>query len=196
MRNYLTTAPLVFVISLAAFGEAQAQQPSISYDAFAAGITKTDLDGVQFTSFSVGTTFSLSDSFFVAGSFGAGESDEKYRGNALNLDGYSFGLGYHSPINSTTDLVTSLNYSSVEAEFAGAVDESDGIGVDIGVRSFLTQDFEVGAFLEYSDSGNSDGEVSFSINGKYFITETFAVVAAYETGDDYNSISASLRFNF
>src|SRR5690606_14621279 len=127
------------VAAVSVCGAAQAQQASISYDYVEAGVTKGEILNEDFTGYGIGVSFSINDYLFAQGSFSSGSSDDKFLGDKIDLDGFSFGLGYHRSISAKTDLVASANYINQEVDFLAFNEDANGYGLELGIRSLITK---------------------------------------------------------
>ncbi|HLT64237.1 MAG TPA: outer membrane beta-barrel protein [Pseudohongiella sp.] len=184
------------VAAVSVCGAAQAQQASISYDYVEAGVTKGEILNEDFTGYGIGASFSINDYLFAQGSFSSGSSDDKFLGDKIDLDGFSFGLGYHRSIGAKTDLVASANYINQEVDFLAFNEDANGYGLELGIRSLITSNAEFEAKVNYVDGSDFDGEFGFEANVKLLLTPKFAVTLGYADGDDTKGVTAGLRFNF
>lgn len=187
---------------ITAGNQAYAQQTTISYDYVEAAVTTGEVIDEDFMGFGVAASFSITESFFMKGSYSVGESDDKYQfgfgaaADEIEVSGFTFGVGYHAPLSTTTDFVTSLNYVNSEVEFANFSDDANGYSADIGLRSMVMSNLELEALLAYTDGSDADGDVSFEANARFYITPAIAVTLGYSDGDDISGVSAGLRLNF
>ena len=198
-KTLLCTGLVAF---FAAGGNAYAQQSSISYDYVEAAVTKGEVLDEDFTGVGVAASFSITESFFMKGTYSVGESDDKYQfgfgsqADEIELSGFTFGVGFHAPLSNTTDFVTSLSYVNSEVEFGNVSDDANGYNADIGLRSMVMSNLELEAIIAYTDGSDVDGDVSFEASARFYITPAFAVSIGYSDGDDVSGISAGLRLNF
>lgn len=195
-----TTIVLGLAISFAIPSYAQAQQTGISYDYVEVGVLKGEVLDEDFTGYGIMGSFSINDSFFAKGSYSSGESDDEF-GSGFSRDnievtGFTFGVGYHTPLGSSTDFVAGVDYVNAEVEFANISEDANGYGVNLGLRSMVMSNLELEAQVIYTDGSDSDGEVSFSADAKFFITPRFALTVGYVDGDDSSGVAAGLRLNF
>ncbi len=195
MKKFIAKSLLLSSLTFLSF-YSSAQEASLSYDFLEIEVAKLEVIGEDFTGFGIAGSYSLSDSIFMSASIANGESDEKYFGDTIDLKGFTFGLGYHAPLGESTDFVSSLSYVSTEADFANVDDDADGYAVDLGVRSLLAQNFDLGAYVSYSDTDGGDGEFSLKLDAKVMFSEAVSIVAGYENGDDFSGLSAALRWDF
>lgn len=128
----------------------------------------------------------------------------------------SFGVGAHAALSENTDVYAEVSYVrvDVEVDYIAVVDGDDnvnmvslpdqmgnldiddnGVGYLLGLRSLLTEKFELGGGISRVDVFDS-AENSYFVNGHYYFTETFGVGAEYSIADDVTAYSISLRVNF
>lgn len=186
--------------AIAAGTQAHAQQPEISYDYLEAAASKGELLDEDFTGYGVAGSFSITESVFMRGSYSNGTSDDEFRvgfmTDEIELSTFTFGLGYHLPISSSTDFVSNLSYISGEVDFGNADEDANGYIFDIGLRSMVMPNLELEGLVAYTDGSDSDGDVSFEANAKFFVTPAFALILGYSDGDDTSGLAAGIRLNF
>jgi hypothetical protein len=76
-----------------------------------------------------------------------------------------------------------------------ADDNGIGIGFGLGVRSRLTEKFEVDGSIGYVDIAD-ESETAFGVSGYYYFTNELAVGAHYSSTADVSVYGASLRYSF
>ena len=135
-----------------------------------------DVDG---DGFALGASLELAETWHAFISYANTDFDFD-----VELDELAIGGGLHLPMTSTTDFVFNLAYLDAEASALGISVDDDGFGASVGLRSMLTEQFELAANLAYADLGDSDNE--FSINGQawYSFTDNFAVGLNVGASDD------------
>lgn len=194
MKYPITKLATVACFSLAA-GLASAQNSGISYDHVDVDLVKGDIADVDMTAFSVAGMTSLSESVFARASYTTGESDDKYFGDEIEQDAFRIGLGYHMPISSVTDFVVALDYVKASVDHRGFDDDANGYGIDAGVRSMLSDRFEVSGFISYVDIDNND-DFGVSIQGTYYLAPTVGINFGYSDADDLSAYRVGVRFTF
>ena len=144
--------------AIAAGAQTHAQQPEISYDYLEASVLKGELLDEDFTGYGVVGSFSISESVFMRGSYSNGTSDDEFRvgfmTDEIELSTFSFGLGYHLPISSSTDFVSNLSYVNGEVDFGNADEDANGYSFDIGLRSMLMPNLELEGLVAYTDGSD------------------------------------------
>jgi len=123
-----------------------------------------------------------------------------------DYDVFRIAAGIHPAITDSTDMVLELGYSSGSYDDASA--EPDGIDLTAGVRSMITDSFELNAaavlFYGSSDTGGDDDlqDVGLRIGGQYFVTDNVSINVtatqdlSIENGSTGDSIQIGGRFNF
>lgn len=179
----------------AATGAAAADD--ISYSYVDAGWAQSDIDGID----------EDGDGLFLRGSVAFGErwfASVGYRqvsfdvgGNDLDLDLVDVGLGGHLPLTGTVDGVARLSYVDVSADGPfGASFDDNGYAVSVGVRARPSAQFELDAFLDYTDLDDSGDDTAARLGARYYFTPAWAVGAEVSFSDDQTDIGLYGRFTF
>jgi opacity protein-like surface antigen len=117
----------------------------------------------------------------------------------LDFVKYSVGVGYHSPINSSTDMTANVKYIGTEIEVtngfrSASLGDGSGFGIGLGLRHKVSDNFEANAAVDYMDV--EDGtDTAFSAGGRYYFNQAVSAGIGYTTGD-FDGIDGSLRYNF
>lgn len=169
-----------------------------SYNAFTLGYGQTDFDDIAADGDSIGAelSFEIGESFYAFVGLGIGELDDDF-GNSADVDQWGAGLGYHTELSKTVDLVASVSYQYVDISAAGfgSVDDN-GIGLGIGLRAAASENLEVNGGISYVDFGDGGDDTSIGAGFLYSFTDTFAAGLSGNWGDDASSYSAGIRFYF
>ena len=143
------------------------------------------------------------DGFGLSGSFDVGQDIHVFGGYqqfdfdfGIDLDELALGIGWHPAISQNTDLVATLAYINAEAEGFGVSADEDGYSASVGLRSMLTDNFELAGSLVYTDIGSGDGDVSVAGQTWYNLTESFAIGAGVEADDDVVIYGIGIRVYF
>ena len=141
------------------------------------------------------------DGFGLGGSFDVGQDVHVFGGYqqfdfdfGIDLDEFALGIGWHPGISQNTDLVATLAYVNAEADGFGVSADEDGYSASLGLRSMLTDNFELVGSLVYTDIGS--GDVSVAGQTWYNLTESFAIGAGAEVDDDVVVYGVGVRFYF
>lgn len=145
-----------------------------------------NLDG---DGFSVSGTFSVSDSFFIGGSYDDYDFDSGQDAEIVEVMG-----GYFHPMNDTLDFVATFSYAELSSGGFGG--DNDGLGIGGGVRTSLSDSFELEAMLEYVDWDEGDNDSGVEVRGRYFFNDGFAVTAQIDLGKDIETFRLGIRAEF
>ena len=190
-KQILLVTALVFFIS-----PALADGPS--YNFIDIGYQEAELDG-DLAGFSVD-----GDGYGIRGSFEVGENWFVAVGYSslgfdfgVDLDQIAVGGGYYFGMSERTDFFASLSYLSAEVSAGGfgSVDE-DGYGVSVGIRSMLTDNFELNGSIGYSDLGDGADGTAFNAGALYSFTPTFAIGFDIGIDEDVTLYGLGGRFYF
>ena len=144
-------------------------------------------------------SFGFANIWHVAGVYGSAETETLGDGGDLEIeDYYSIRGGVHPAISDSTDFVAEIGYTgwSVKSP-AGITVDPKAYDLTVGVRSMLSDRFELNGFLTYqSGDTDSDGDDKFQIfaptlGGQYFFTDNFSVNLAYTWGDIQSTVLAA-----
>jgi hypothetical protein len=145
-----------------------------------------DLDGDGFL---LEGSVGLGERLFVLGSFGS-----------LNLDGaklkpLSLGLGGHLPLGMSVDVVGALSFERLKLEGAGS---ESGWGASVGLRGKLGDSFELNGAIKHVDIGDFGSDMEFTVGGRYYFTDAFAVGVDFTKWDDLDlqTWGIALRYDF
>ena len=193
-RSILTIAILAASISTTVLAK------SPDWNLIQIGYAKVDIEGLDEISpagFSIGGSKLLGESTLISGSYSLVTDD--YQGLDLDLTQVSLGLGYRYAATSTTDVygVVSYQYIDLEASSGGNSENVDdnGYGLTVGVRSRVSDHFEVDASVGYIDI-DGDGETAFGLGANYYFTQNFAAGVSYAVADDVDTFGISARYAF
>lgn len=174
-RSYL------LLLLAAASTPALAEGPS--YNFIEAGYQEVELDDsfvdVDGDGFTLGGSVELAETWHAFASYGQTDFDFD-----VELDEWAVGGGLHLPISSNTDFVFNLAYLNLEASALGFSVDDDGFGAAVGIRSMLTDKFELAGNISYADLGDSSNEFSVSSQAWYNINDSFAVGLNIGASDD------------
>jgi len=197
---FMTRTPLICgVFAALSLGTATgaAAADDISYSYVDAGWAQTDLDDVN----------EDGDGFLLRGSVGFAEhwfASVGYRqisfdigGNDIDIDFVDVGLGGHLPLSNIVDGVARLSYvdASADGPFGTSFDDN-GYAVSVGVRARPGAQFELDAFLDYTDLDESGDDTAARLGARYYFTPAWAVGAEVSFSDDQTDIGLYGRFTF
>tara|TARA_R110001592_G_scaffold64032_3_gene196612 strand:+ start:821 stop:1534 length:714 start_codon:yes stop_codon:yes gene_type:complete len=174
--------------------------------------------------YNISASFDLSDSLFTFGSYGSTDSEFSYFDDTGGFVSQSddvktlkLGLGFHTPLSDSFDLVASGGYIDVDlGDFSLGRDEnddlnsgddiqnafndlndddSDGYFLDLGGRAQLASWLEFGAGVRYTDLDYGDNTSLFG-NVLFELSDNLGVNLGGDFGDEISTYSLGLRYSF
>ena len=174
--------------------------------------------------YNIRASFDLSDSLFTFGSYGSTDSEFSYfddNGGFVSqsddVKTLKLGLGFHTPLSDSFDLVVSGGYIDVDlGDFSLGrdknddlnsgdgiqnafddlnEDDSDGYFLDLGGRAQLTSWLEFGAGVRYTDLDYGDNTSLFG-NLLFELSDNLGVNLGGDFGDELSTYSLGLRYSF
>jgi Ax21 family sulfation-dependent quorum factor len=169
-----------------------AQAEDMSYSYLDLNYVETDIDnGPTADGFGLRGSVAFAENYFVFGEY----TNQDLRG--VDIDQFAVGLGGHLGLTETVDLVGRVGYVDAEVSAGGFSVSVDGYLVSAGLRGQVAEDFELEGHVIHRDLGDDGGDdTAFSIGGRYFFTDRFALGAEYEIADDAKTILVGGRFSF
>ncbi len=189
--------PLCIACLLSSTATLAKQAPNWNY--IEAGYVKGDADALSnadFTGLHVEGSVRVNESIFVLGRY----RDISDSFNGLNVEAslLNIGLGYHHALEKNTDFFTTASFVQLSSEASLNTEhessENNGYEVSLGVRSMLTDSFEMMTGVSYADIDGSD--TSFKFGAFYHFTQHLVVGANYELSTDINYLTFSARYSF
>jgi opacity protein-like surface antigen len=171
---------------------------SPSYDFVKAGYVQADIEGAgdfEPSGFQIQGFKSLNENVYLTGRYG--QLGEDVSGVDIDLDYVSAGVGYRYGLTQNTDFFGEVTYEYVnlDVELDSISGEDDnGYGITAGVRSMLSEQFELRGAIRYIDI--EDDETAFEIGADYFFTPQFSFGATYVIADDVDLLGVSARYTF
>lgn len=177
----------------------QAEVPSFNF--FEVGATEQESDIVDgdFSGFEVAASYELKDNFFLSGKHITTKDDA----TDLELTTTTVGLGYRYGLGDSTILFMHLDFAGVvfERENSGSFDEQ-GHQFGIGVKSQITDAFEVEASLRYVDAGEVDetfglyNKTYALIGVNFMVANSVSLYADYEAEEEGNRAAFGVRYDY
>lgn len=171
------------VLSILSFG-AMADTPS--FDNVEIGYSNFDFGDVDIDGFELKFSKEINDSFYAAGDY------TKLSENGASLSLTTVGVGYKNDISANSTFFTELDYAQVDGE--GGYNES-GFELTSGIRSMITDKFELKAAVEYLDV-DGDDTTSLVLGSAYNLSDNYAIYADYKYESDLTRYGVGVRFNF
>lgn len=193
-RNLLAVAGLALVLPFAA----AAAERNMSYDFVEFGYADLDLgaqafagpdDELAVSGLQLAAGYELSDFIFLTGSY------DDLGGDAnVSVRRRSFGAGMAFGIGDRTDMYATVSYLKIGLTHAEL--EDSGLAGELGMRRMVGSRSELFASAGYS-SIFDDSDTLFSVGGRYWLSDGFAVSLAYQDSELGGSgIRLAGRFNF
>ncbi|MED5331291.1 MAG: outer membrane beta-barrel protein [Pseudomonadota bacterium] len=171
---------------------------SPSYDFVKAGYVQADIEDAgdfEPSGFQIQGFKSLNENVYLTGRYG--QLGEDVSGVDIDLDYASAGVGYRYGLTQNTDFFGEVTYEyvNIDVELDSISGEDDnGYGITAGIRSMLSEQFELRAAIRYIDI--EDDETAFEIGADYFFTPQFSFGATYVIADDVDLLGVSARYTF
>lgn len=188
----------LLTLATAAFISSSTLADSLDWNFVEAGYALTDIDGLSGFSpsgLAIAGSKLLDENIFIAASYSMLSDD--FRGVDLDIDQVSAGIGYRYGLSSTTDVyvAASYEYFEVSANSGGGSADDSGYGLTIGVRSMLTEVFELSGSIGYVDI-DDDSETALSVAAYYYFSDQVSIGAHHSTSSDADTTGVSVRYSF
>lgn len=191
-------ALIIGAISSIASFSLTAEESTLSYTSAGIGYQTGELADIDFAGFGVYGSKALNESFFLLGGYTSIESDDQFDigfgADEIEATTFSFGLGFHTPINETVDFVSTLSYADAEVEYLGLTEDGNGYILAAGVRALPSDVLELSAFINYADIEDGS-ETSYSLAARYFTTPDISLGLGYGSADDFDAVTLDIRFD-
>lgn len=164
--------------------------------------------------FGLSASFPIGERLFVFGDYSDTEADFTFRDNLnrvvpsnTDIKRLNLGVGFHTPMTSTTDIVVSGAYSDIDYDDfdLGASpsltlnnltdDPSDGFFGDVKLRTQLTPALEGSIGARYTDIESADG-LSLIGNLMFELNQTWGLNLSIDAGEDLVTWAAGVRASF
>lgn len=186
----VTTALLI--AALPAFSLGATGDPEFSYTYLQGGYVDTELDdsNIDGDGVEVKGSIELNANVFALADYRNQDFDF-----GIDADRWQLGLGAHTPLNQSIDLVGKVSYVDVDIDSAFGSADGNGFGVGVGLRGRVNPALELEAGIDHTDLDGGD-ETALVVGGRYYITEALAAGAEYSNGDDTSTWGLNLRYEF
>lgn len=156
-----------------------------------------DVEGDKLKGFGFGGTKELAPNAFITGSYAS--ASDSYYGIKVEYNTLSAGFGYKKALSATTDFYGVISYEDVEfkASYLSSSDTGNesGYGLAAGLRSMLTDKFELYGGLKFVDIGE-ESETALSVGGLYNFTEKFSAGLGLTKTDDADTLAINAVYYF
>lgn len=182
---------------------------SPNWDKIQASYIETDIEtpideDITMDGYAVAGSLSLSDSIFVLANFDS-VGDESDFGD-VDLDSLNAGIGFNHDITESTDVFATVTYEKLE--LVGSVDnlgsesfDESGYGAGIGIRSMITDFFELSVKADYLDIDDENG-IRYDASAFFHLTSNLSLGVGYKLYDldeidqDIDTVAATVRYSF
>lgn len=194
----LTNAIAISTLSLLSLTNASAD--TFNYNYAQAGysfINDSDIDqGIKISgSYDVAYNINVLGSYFVSTS-----SDSKIADD-VNLDAYTLGVGYHTDISDSTDLLAEIGLinTNTDVKIGSKKTNIDNSGytLSVGARHRLQNNLELQVRFDHRNTKKLTDN-TFTLGSRYYFKSNWSVGLDFNTGadDGSESITGNLRYQF
>ncbi len=198
LLSLITNKTTISILALCSLTSAYADNFNYNYvQGDYSFINDFDIDqGVKVSgSYDVAYNINILGSYFVSTS-----SDSKIA-DSVDLNVYTLGVGYHSDISDSTDVLAEIGLFNTSADvkkgaFTTSKDNS-GYTLSLGVRHKLQEKLELNARFDHRNSSDVTDN-TFTLGSRYYFKPDWSVGLDFNTGadDGSESITGSLRWSF
>lgn len=158
-----------------------------SYGSVSVDDSAGDFDGDVW---GISGSWQFHDMAFAYGGYEMGDYDFD-----IDTDAFEVGLGLAFPVGQTVDFALGAGYVDVSVDLPGfGSDDDNGYSAFAGIRAGFGGAFQVDAGASYVDLSDSGSDTTYSIIGRYYFTEAWAVGAGYQTADDADAWLVTVRW--
>jgi len=158
-----------------------------------------DATGFDLSGVAVNGSRLIGDNFFLMAGYSLLSDDVSGFDFDLDYAELSLGLGYRYAVNSSSDVYVAVSYEDRALETSGGgfrdKDSVNGYGVQVGLRSLVTDNIELSGSLGMV-SIDSESDTVFGLGANYFFNESFSAGVGYSSSDDIDITSLNVRYSF
>jgi hypothetical protein len=113
----------------------------------------------------------------------------------VDADFMTVGLGYNQLLVSSTDFVARAGFARAKVDVSGFGSDSDnGLFGQAGIRSMVTEEVELNAFITHTEVGGSN--TSADLGAVYYVAPNIGINLGLSFSDDANVYRGGVRFSF
>lgn len=202
IRASLKTSSIAGTLAIASFSilTTTAHANNFNYNYAQIGysaVNDFDVDG----GITVSGSYDVQENVNLFGEFFVSTSSDSDIADDIDVDIYTFGVGYHTPISDKTDILVDIGLFNTNAEATtGSISierDDSGYELGLGARHKLTEKVEVNARGEHKNSDNLT-DTTYTLGARYHFNPAISAGIDFNTGADDGSetITTSLRWNF
>ena len=176
---------------------AVAMADGLNYNYIQAAYQEVDIDlggGVDADGdgFGIGGSAAINDDWFIFASYSTFDFE-----SVIDLSSLTIGGGYRAAVSNKTDWFATLGYAKAEVDVQGfgSADDS-GYAVSLGMRSMVSENFELYGSLGYADLGGGADGTTVSGGFWYSLSGNLALGVGAEFDDDVTAFGVGLRLYF
>jgi len=147
-------------------------------------------------------SYALKDQLFLFGGLGhqTGDVDTATKGGTTSankdINSLEIGIGYHSPIDSQTDLVFGASIGHANSDSGTPNSSPDGIGYTLqgGVRHAIGDKWEIDGTVGYTDFSSSSSDTWLALGGVYRVTPNLGLCGGLMVSDSLDTFSLGIRY--
>ncbi len=190
MKNILLAASLLMTsINVQAI-------ESIQWNSIAIGYIHQDFDTPDLTGYYFSASELISNNVFIIGDYSKTDANIANTGQTLDKDTFSLGLGYRHRLSSLTDSYAKISYRKSKNHLANEASKSiDGIELELGVRTLLSESIEVGSLIGHSEFDSSTSTY-VGITSRYHYNDNFALSFNYQRASDEGISTLAVVLSF
>jgi len=162
-----------------------ANASDLNYTYVEGSYNKVDVEGESFDGFGVKGSYKFNDSFY--GFAGYQQNDDDF----FELSETNIGLGFRKSLNTKTDWTNEVSFVSNDIDLSAVAgvggNSENGYRLATGVRSLLTDKFEVKANVNYTDVSNFGDGFGIGAGAVYHLNNTWGLTANYDYGKRDNT---------
>lgn len=183
----------LFVVATAATfttaESAAAENLSYTYAQLRYADVEVDQNSLDGNGFLLSGSYRLNSNYFVFGGYQDIDFDFSRDGSSLRAGG-----GYIHTINDGVHAVGKVFLARAKASRPGFSANETGFGIEVGLRSRVSQKLEARGFLSYSDIGGTDTSVTLA--GDYYFSPRLSAGLTANLGGDVTGFSVGARYYF
>jgi len=113
-----------------------------------------------------------------------------------DTDKLTLGLGFHKPIEPSTDLVVglSLMHAHTQTNATSGAANGNGYGLEVGLRHMSTEDLELDGSIGYSNFDDSSSQTTLRVGLIYSVSPKIGFCGNLSTSSDLNALTLGLRY--
>lgn len=188
---------LTAIIALATLLTPAIASAELSYNAAQLSFERMSQSGkrdLNMTNFNISK--GISSNVFLEGEYKTGKQATGTSFGDVAVKGWILGAGYHTPIQTNTDLIVTGRLRRITASIAGVSSTVDSRILGIGIRTEITPQFEGGLSANYASSTVDSSSSATSMTGVKFqlgfkVTPQFQLMAGVASNSSGSAPSVS-----